>query len=111
MVSPYVFRVQEMQVIQKKDEVLLLYMQDHQIRHVRLNGTHPAKITPSWYGDSIGHYEGETLVVDTIGYKLGPAPVLDMFGSPFSEGLQCFGIASSYGNMSSRRATLLSRKV
>src|ERR1700687_2164376 len=47
MVSPYVFRVQEMQVIQKKDEVLLLYMQDHQIRHVRLNGTHPAKITPS----------------------------------------------------------------
>jgi len=87
MVSPYVFRVQEMQVIQKKDEVLMLYMQDHQIRHVRLNGTHPAKVTPSWYGDSIGHYEGDTLVVDTIGYKLGPAPVLDMFGSPFSEGL------------------------
>jgi hypothetical protein len=87
MVSPYVFRVQEMQVIQKKDEVIFLFMQDHQIRRVRLNGTHPAKVTPSWYGDSIGHYEGETLVVDTIGYKLGPAPVLDMFGSPFSEGL------------------------
>jgi hypothetical protein len=87
MVSPYVFRVQEMQIIQKKDEVIFLFMQDHQIRRVRLNGTHPAKVTPSWYGDSIGHYEGETLVVDTIGYKLGPAPVLDMFGSPFSEGL------------------------
>ena len=62
-------------------------MQDHQIRRVRLNGTHPAKVTPSWYGDSIGHYEGDTLVVDTVGYKLGPAPVLDMYGSPFSEGL------------------------
>src|SRR5882672_4030271 len=87
MVSPYIFRVQEMAVIQKKDEVLMLYMQDHQIRHVRLNGTHPAKITPSWYGDSLGHYEGDTLVVDTVGYKLGPYPVVDMFGSPFSEGL------------------------
>jgi hypothetical protein len=87
MVSPYIFRVQEMQVIQKKDEVLLLYMQDHQIRHVRLNGVHPPKVTPSWYGDSIGHYEGDTLVIDTIGYKLGPAPILDMYGSPFSEGL------------------------
>jgi hypothetical protein len=87
MVSPYIFRVQEMAVLQKKDEVLLLYMQDHQIRHVRLNGTHPAKVTPSWYGDSIGHYEGDTLVVDTVGYKLGPYPVLDMFGSPFSEAL------------------------
>ena len=87
MVSPYIFRVQEMQVLQKKDEVLLLYMQDHQIRHVRLNGTHPAKITPSWYGDSVGHYEGDTLVVDTVGYKLGPYPIVDLFGSPFSEGL------------------------
>src|SRR5258705_2265462 len=87
MVSPYIFRVQEMALLQKKDEVLLLYMQDHQIRHVRLNGTHPVKVTPSWYGDSIGRYEGDTLVVDTIGYKLGPYPVLDMFGSPFSEAL------------------------
>ena len=62
-------------------------MQDHQIRRVRLNGAHPPKVTPSWYGDSVGHYEGDTLVVDTVGYKLGPAPILDMFGSPFSEGL------------------------
>jgi hypothetical protein len=87
MVAPYIFRVQEMAVLQKKDEVVLLYMQDHQIRRVRLNGTHPAKVTPSWYGDSIGHYEGDTLVVDTIGFKLGPTPIVDMFGSPFSEAL------------------------
>src|SRR5438270_9457056 len=87
MVSPYIFRVQEMQVIQKKDEVIMLFMQDHQIRRVRLNGTHPPKVTPSWYGDSVGHYEGDTLVVDTVGYKLGPAPIVDLFGSPFSEGL------------------------
>ena len=87
MASPYIFRVQEMQVIQKKDEVIFLFMQDHQVRRVKLNAQHPTKVTPSWYGDSIGHYEGDTLVVDTIGYKLGPFPLADQFGSPFSEAL------------------------
>ena len=87
MVSPYIFRVQEIQVLQKKDEVEFLYMQDHQIRRVRLNRQHPAQITPSWYGDSVGHYEGDTLVVDTVGFKLGPAPNVDMYGSPFSQAL------------------------
>ncbi len=84
MVSPYIFRVQEMQLLQKKDEVVFLFMQDHQVRHVRLNSEHPAKIAPSWRGDSVGHYEGDTLVVDTVGVKAGEEPVLDMYGSPFS---------------------------
>jgi hypothetical protein len=85
MVSPYIFRVQEMQVLQKKDEVVFLFMQDHQVRRIRLNSTHPANITPSWQGDSIGHYEGDALVVDTVGVKLGPEPLLDMYGSPYSD--------------------------
>ncbi|MDE2477069.1 MAG: hypothetical protein KGO48_18580 [Alphaproteobacteria bacterium] len=87
MVSPYIFRVQEMQMIQKKDEVVFLFMQDHQVRRVRLNSTHPAKVTPSWYGDSVGHYEGDTLVVDTIGARVGREPVLDMYGSPYTDAL------------------------
>jgi hypothetical protein len=87
MVSPYILRVQEFQLLQKKDEVVFLFMQDHQIRRVRLNAQHPARLTPSWYGDSVGHYEGDTLVVDTVGVKLGPYPVLDMYGSPFSDAL------------------------
>ena len=87
MVSPYLFRVQEMQMIQKKDEIVFLYMQDHQVRHVRLNQSHPVHIIPSWYGDSVGHYENGTLVVDTIGFKLGPVPQVDLYGSPFSEAL------------------------
>src|SRR6266446_1626161 len=87
MASPYIFRVQEMAVIQKKDEVIFLFMQDHQVRRVKLNAQHPAKVTPSWNGDSIGHYEGDTLVVDTVGYKLGPFPLADQFGSPFSGAL------------------------
>jgi hypothetical protein len=87
MVSPYIFRVQEFQVIQKKDEVVFLFMQDHQVRRVKLNAQHLAQVTPSWYGDSVGHYEGDTLIVDTVGYKLGPFPIVDQFGSPFSEAL------------------------
>lgn len=87
MVAPYIFRVQGMHLLQTKDEVLFLYMQDHQVRRVRLGGTHPARVTPSWHGDSIGHYEGDTLIVDTIGVKVGPVPMVDPAGSPYSEAL------------------------
>jgi hypothetical protein len=87
MAVPYIFRVQGLQVIQKKDEVMLIYMQDHQVRHVRLAAAHPAKVTPSWWGDSIGHYEGDALVVDTIGFRVGPASAVDQYGAPFSEAL------------------------
>ena len=44
----------------------------------RRNQPHPAQVTPSWYGDSVGHYEGDTLVIDTVGVKTGP---LAMAGS------------------------------
>jgi hypothetical protein len=87
MVAPYVFRVQELQVIRKKDEILFIFMQDHQVRRVRLNAEHPAQLSSSWQGDSIGHFEGDALVVDTIGHKTGPFPIIDMYASPFSEAL------------------------
>jgi hypothetical protein len=41
-------------------------------RSVRINQPHAAQVTPSWYGDSVGRYEGDTLVVDTVGIKVGP---------------------------------------
>ena len=87
MVAPYIFRVQGMEVLQKKNEVIFTYMQDHQFRVVRLNAQHPAHVRPSWYGDSVGRYEGGTLVVDTVGIKPGPVPMLDMYGTPFSGSL------------------------
>jgi hypothetical protein len=87
MVAPYVFRVQQMQMMQTKNEILILYMQDHQVRHVKLNASHPANPKPSWYGDSIGHFEGDTLVVDTIGFRIGAVAHLDSFGTPYSKDL------------------------
>jgi hypothetical protein len=75
------------QIIQQKDEVNLLYLSDHQVRHVRMNVPHSDHPTPTWQGESVGHYEGDTLVIDTIGQKVGPLSVVDRFGTPFSAAL------------------------
>jgi hypothetical protein len=84
---PYVFTSGEMQLLQQPDEVILLYDYDHQVRHVRMNQPHPAHVTPSWYGDSVGHYEGDTLVIDTVGFKVGPFSMVDRFGTPHTPAL------------------------
>jgi hypothetical protein len=55
---------------------------------VRMNQSHPAKLTPSWYGDSVGHYEGDTLVIDTVGTKADrPFAMLDLYGTPYTGAL------------------------
>ena len=53
-----------------------------------MNEPHPAQVTPSWYGNSVGHYEGDTLVIDTVGVKTGrPFAVVDWFGTQYTEAL------------------------
>src|SRR5215467_414766 len=68
---PYIFNGVAMQMVQQPDKIIFLYPNDHQVRFVRMNQTHPAQVTPSWYGDSMGHYEGDTLVIATVGVKIG----------------------------------------
>jgi len=75
------------ELLQRKDSITILYDQDDQVRHVRLNAAHPAKVTPSPMGDSVGHYEGDMLVVDTVGIKPGPYATVDRYGSPVTESL------------------------
>ena len=85
---PYSFAIQlGVQMLQKKDEIVMLYPQDDQVRRVRLNATHPKKIIPSAMGDSVGHYEGASLVIDTVGIKVGPVSMVDRYGTPHSEAL------------------------
>jgi hypothetical protein len=84
---PYIFWNIEMQMLQQPHEITILYWFDHQVRHVRMNQPHPASVTPSWYGDSVGHYEGDTLVIDTVGIKVGPLSMIDIYGTPHTEAL------------------------
>ena len=74
-------------MLQKNDGITIIYDQDDQVRRVRLNASHPAKLTPSPMGDSVGHYEGDTLVVDTVGIKPGPYAMVDRYGSPVTGAL------------------------
>ena len=53
--------------VQTPKEVLLLQAFDSQVRHVYMDVPHSAMVKPSWYGESVGHYEDDTLVVDTVG--------------------------------------------
>ena len=53
--------------VQGPAEVLLIWQGDHDVRHIYLTDRHSRSVMPSWYGESIGRYEGEELVVDTIG--------------------------------------------
>ncbi len=84
---PYIFWNFGLQMLQQPDKITLLYLHDHEIRRVRMNQAHPVHVTPSWYGDSVGHYEGHTLVIDTVGLKSGPFAMLDMYGTPYSGAL------------------------
>jgi hypothetical protein len=84
---PFVFINYGMQMLQRPDKITILYPFDHQFRQVRMNQSHPAQVTPSWYGDSVGHYEGDELVIDTVGVKIGPFSMLDWYGTPYTEAL------------------------
>jgi len=86
---PFTYAMQlGMQILPRKGAITFIYSQDDQVRHVRLNGSHPAHVTPSAMGDSVGHYEGDTLVVDTVGIETGhPYTMIDRYGTPHSDAL------------------------
>jgi hypothetical protein len=83
---PYIFWTIVMRMLQQPDRIIIL--SGNQVRHVRMNEPHPARVTPSLYGDSVGRYEGDTLVVDTVGIRTDrPFAMVDMYGTPFTEKL------------------------
>jgi len=85
---PFLFKHMAMQMLQLPNRIVMLFNEDHEVRWVRLNEQHPAKVTPSWHGDAVGHYEGDTLVIDTVGVKTDhPYAMIDLFGTPYTEKL------------------------
>jgi hypothetical protein len=86
--TPFLLGIQMgMQLIQQNDQVILLYVSNNQVRRVRMNVPHSPSPKPSWQGDSVGHYEGDTLVIDTVGQRVGPLSMVDRYGTPFSAAL------------------------
>jgi hypothetical protein len=79
------FVVEPVFFVQSPKEILITYSGDQQVRRVWMNVPHTANPKPSWYGESVGHYEGDTLVVDTIG--LNDRTFLDNYRTPHTEKL------------------------
>jgi|HubBroStandDraft_4_1064222.scaffolds.fasta_scaffold230320_1 hypothetical protein len=73
--------------IQSPKEVWMIWQRDHMVRRIFLTDQHSEHVTPSWFGDSIGHYEnGDTLVVDTIGLSTENS-YIDNYRTPHTEKL------------------------
>ncbi len=73
-------------IVQTPKEVIVTWQADHMVRHIFLTDKHSANVKPSWFGESIGHYEnGDTLVVDTIG--LNSRTFVDNYRTPHTDKL------------------------
>jgi hypothetical protein len=77
--------VEPIHFMQTPKQVTMIFSGDAQVRRVYLDVTHSANPKPSWYGESVGHYEGDTLVVDTIG--LNNKTFIDNYRTPHTEKL------------------------
>jgi hypothetical protein len=85
---PFVFKRFLVQIIQQPDKITFLYNGDNEVRQVRLNEPYQASERLSFHGDSVGHYEGDTLVIDTIGVRTDhPYGMVDLFGTPYTKAL------------------------
>jgi hypothetical protein len=80
--------LQPMYFLQTPKQVWMIWERDHFARRVYLTDKHSEDVKPSWFGESIGHYEGgDTLVVDTIGLASGKNHYIDSFRTPHTEKL------------------------
>jgi hypothetical protein len=71
--------------VQTPKQVWMIYSGDAQVRRIYLDVPHSENPKPSWYGESVGHYEGDTLVIDTIGQNA--KTVVDPYRTPHTEKL------------------------
>jgi hypothetical protein len=81
----HLYGFQPLYFVQTPKEVVMIYSNDQQTRHVYLDVPHSANLKPSWYGESVGRYEGDTLVVDTVG--LNDKTFVNNFRTPHTEKL------------------------
>jgi hypothetical protein len=71
--------------LQTPKMVWIVFFGNQQIRRVYIDVPHSENPKASWYGESVGHYEGDTLVIDTIG--LNTRTFVDVYRTPHTEKL------------------------
>jgi len=82
----YLIRGEPVEIAHIPGRVLMLFEYDHFVRNIYTDGReHPKDLNPSWMGDAIGKWQGDTLVVDTVGFN--DKTWLDNDGLPHSEDL------------------------
>ena len=85
---PYVLQVRDnVWFMQTPEWITIAYQNGSQRRVVHMNAEHSAHTAPSWFGESVGHYEGDTLVIDTIGIAVHELSSIDRFGTPHTEAM------------------------
>ena len=74
-----------MQILINPGQITILFEEFNDFRIVHMSGQHPAPddLDPSFFGHSIGHWEGKTLVIDSVGFTT--ETTIDSFGMPHSE--------------------------
>ena len=82
----YLIRGEPVEIAQIPGRILMLFEYDHFVRNIFMDGRgHPKDLNPSWMGDATGKWDGDTLVVDTVGFN--DKTWLDNDGHPHSEDL------------------------
>jgi len=85
---PYVLQARDnVWFLQTPEWVAIAYQNGSQQRLVHLNAQHSVHPAPSWFGESVGHYERDTLVVDTIGIAVHEVSAIDRFGTPHTDAM------------------------
>lgn len=84
---PATFSNRHIQILQTPSQITILFRGNIHSRTIYFGEKHSDRVVPSWSGESIGHWEGGTLVVDTVGFAHRPEATLDNYGTPVTDGL------------------------
>ena len=83
-------------IIQTDDHVMILLEMVHDARVIKLNAEHSSSANRQWLGDSVGRWEGDTLVVETINFKPAPDCTVGMKIFTLWSGSVCWKMATCY---------------
>jgi hypothetical protein len=81
------FVAEPIYIIQTPQEVWIIWQRNQQVRRVYLNHEHSPNPKPSWFGESVGHYEDGELVIDTVGFVEHEYSFVDNYRTPHTNDL------------------------